>query len=123
MILGFSNDEGHPGAPGDIRAFDAPHWDKSDGGFTRCPGREKTATTRGPPKRGSQRGGANAWGGLTLDEANGILLCGTGSAGADFYGADRAGCRTICQLHAGLGCAHGPSSLALSNGPSRHVGP
>jgi outer membrane protein assembly factor BamB len=23
VMLGFSNDEGHPGAPGDIRAFDA----------------------------------------------------------------------------------------------------
>jgi quinoprotein glucose dehydrogenase len=90
VVLGFSNDEGHPGAPGDIRAFDArsgvERWR-----FHTVPRPKEEGYDTWPSKAWEQRGGANAWGGFTLNEANGILLCGTGSAGADFHGGDRQG--------------------------------
>jgi len=36
-------------------------------------------------------GGANTWGGMSIDEKRGIAYFPTGSATADFYGADRIG--------------------------------
>jgi quinoprotein glucose dehydrogenase len=36
-------------------------------------------------------GGANAWSGLSLDEQNGVLFAGIGSASFDFYGGRRLG--------------------------------
>jgi quinoprotein glucose dehydrogenase len=44
------------------------------------------------PKDGYQRlGGANDWGGLTLDRKRGVVYVVTGSASYDFYGAERLG--------------------------------
>src|SRR5690606_10480790 len=37
------------------------------------------------------RGGANAWGGISIDHERGLVFCGTGSAAFDFYGGDRHG--------------------------------
>ena len=36
-------------------------------------------------------GGANSWPGMTLDEKRGLVFVPTGSAAADFYGANRLG--------------------------------
>lgn len=36
-------------------------------------------------------GGANVWGGFSLDRERGIVFAGTGSATPDFYGARRGG--------------------------------
>src|SRR5439155_24931837 len=36
-------------------------------------------------------GGANSWGGLSLDEKRGLVFVPTGSAAFDFYGSDRVG--------------------------------
>jgi quinoprotein glucose dehydrogenase len=90
VFLGFSNDEGHPGSPGDIRAFDV-RTGKERWRFHTVPRPGEHGHDTWPTNAWQQRGGANAWGGLTLDRASGILFCGTGSAGADFYGADRTG--------------------------------
>jgi quinoprotein glucose dehydrogenase len=90
VVLGFSNDEGHPGAPGDIRAFDARNGEER-WRFHTVPRPKEEGYDTWPSKAWEQRGGANAWGGFTLNEANGVLLCGTGSAGADFHGGDRQG--------------------------------
>jgi quinoprotein glucose dehydrogenase len=90
VILGFSNDEGHPGAPGDIRAFDA-RTGKERWRFHTVPRPGEEGYDTWATNAWEQRGGANAWGGLNLEEGKGVLLCGTGSAGADFYGADRKG--------------------------------
>lgn len=90
VVLGFSNDEGHPGAPGDIRAFDVRTGQQRWRLHTvPRPGEEGYDTW--PSNAWLQRGGANAWSGFTLDESQGVLFCGTGSAGADFYGGDRHG--------------------------------
>jgi quinoprotein glucose dehydrogenase len=90
VVLGFSNDEGHPGAPGDIRAFNVRTGEER-WRFHTVPRLGEEGHDSWPKNAWEKRGGANAWGGFSLDEANGILLCGTGSAGADFHGADRTG--------------------------------
>jgi quinoprotein glucose dehydrogenase len=92
VIVGCSTGERSPSAPGDPRAFDVRtgkemwrfHTVPRDGEFGR-----DTWPAGGEPWKG--RGGANPWGGFTLDVETGILFCGTGSATSDFYGADRIG--------------------------------
>ena len=91
VILGFSTGEG-PGvaAPGDVRAFEvrtgAEAW--------------RFRTVPRPPEFGhqtwaegawEQRGGANAWGGISVDAERGWAFFGLGSASFDFYGGDRHG--------------------------------
>lgn len=91
IIVGVSCGEGPDlAAPGDIRAFDVRS------------GREvwRFQTVPGPGQFGHEtwqgdswkdRGGANAWGGLSVDAARGLVFAGLGSAAFDFYGGDRHG--------------------------------
>jgi quinoprotein glucose dehydrogenase len=99
IILGFSNNEGYESAPGDIRAFDArtgqPVWRFHT---VSRPGEVGHETWLPAPERKSvgtagwmDRGGANAWGGVRVDQKNGIVFAGLGSAAHDFYGGDRPG--------------------------------
>ena len=91
VIVGCSNDEGHPGAPGDPRAFDV-RTGKEVWRFHTVPRPgEFGHDTWSPADAWKNRGGANPWGGLTLDPEKGVLFCGTGSAGPDFHGAGRRG--------------------------------
>jgi quinoprotein glucose dehydrogenase len=92
VIVGCSTNETTPAAPGDPRAFDVRtgkevwrfHVIPRDGEFGR-----DTWPAGGEPWKG--RGGANPWGGFTLDTETGVLFCGTGSATSDFSGIDRKG--------------------------------
>ena len=90
VIVGCSNGEGHPAAPGDVRAFNV-HTGKELWRFHTLPRPGELAGDTWEPGAVDNRGGANPWGGFTLDWQSGILFCATGSAGADFYGADRKG--------------------------------
>jgi quinoprotein glucose dehydrogenase len=90
VAIGCSNDEGHPGAPGDIRAFDARTGEER-WRFHTVPRPDEKGHDTWPAEAWKERGGANPWAGFTLDEERGILFCGTGSAGADFFGGDREG--------------------------------
>ena len=91
VIVGCSNDEGHPGAPGDPRAFDV-RTGKEVWRFHTVPRPgEFGYDTWTPPDAWKNRGGANPWGGFTVDTENGIVFMGLGSAGPDFYGAGRRG--------------------------------
>ena len=91
VIVGCSNDEGHPGAPGDPRAFDV-RTGKEVWRFHTVPRPGEVGhDTWEPSDAWKNRGGANPWGGLTLDSESGVLFCGTGSAGPDFHGAGRRG--------------------------------
>ena len=90
VILGFSNDEVTPAAPGDNRAFDV-RTGKEVWRSHAIPREGEPGGENWPPGSWRYRGGANAWGGLTLDAPRGILFSGTGSATSDFYGADRPG--------------------------------
>ncbi|WP_250846894.1 pyrroloquinoline quinone-dependent dehydrogenase [Aquisphaera insulae] len=91
IIVGVSNDEG-PGlaAPGDIRAFDvrtgAQLW-----AFRTVPRPGEFGAETWAADSWKDRGGANAWGGLSVDVDRGMVFAGTGSAAFDFYGGDRHG--------------------------------
>jgi quinoprotein glucose dehydrogenase len=91
VVVGFSCGEG-PGlaAPGDIRAFDV----RTGRQLWRFhtiprPGEFGNDTWEGDSWR--NRGGANAWGGFSVDEDTHTVFAGTGSAAFDFYGGDRKG--------------------------------
>ncbi len=91
IILGSGPGEDYGSGPGDIRAFDArtgalawvfhtiPH-----------PG-EFGHDTWEDPDAWKTAGGANAWGGISVDAERGIVYIPLGSASYDFYGADRPG--------------------------------
>ncbi|MCC2670402.1 MAG: gcd, partial [Armatimonadetes bacterium] len=90
VILGFSVSEGQPGAPGDVRAFDV-RTGKEKWRFHTVARPGEFGGETWEPGSWKERSGANAWSGFTVDEKNGIVFCGTGSAASDFYGADRKG--------------------------------
>jgi quinoprotein glucose dehydrogenase len=91
VIVGCSNNEGHPAAPGDVRAFDAKTGKEIWRFHTIPQPGEPLYETWPQLDAWKGRGGANPWGGFTVDEKNGIVFCGTGSAGPDFFGAGRKG--------------------------------
>ena len=90
VVLGFSNSETNPSAPGDTRAFDVRSG-KEVWRFHAIPRNGEYGADKWAKDAWRYRGGANAWGGLTADEKHGIIFIGTGSATSDFYGADRPG--------------------------------
>jgi quinoprotein glucose dehydrogenase len=91
IVVGVSCDEGPAiAAPGDIRAFDvrtgAEVWRFRT---VPRPGEFGHETWEGDSWK--DRGGANAWGGFSIDVDRGLVFAGLGSATADFYGGDRRG--------------------------------
>ncbi len=90
LIFGFSTTEDEHALPGSIRSYSAAdgtlQWQFDAIPKIGDPGAETWA-------EGSldRAGGANAWTGMALDEARGILFAPTGSATPDFYGGDRLG--------------------------------
>ena len=91
IIVGVSCGEG-PGiaAPGDIRAFDVRTGEQVWRFRTvPRPGEFGHETWEGDSWK--DRGGANAWGGLSVDADRGLVFAGLGSAAFDFYGGDRHG--------------------------------
>ncbi len=90
LILGSRVNESYDASPGHIRAYDAEtgrlawifHTIPLDG----QPGRDTWQRVDG-----ETYGGANAWGGITVDEQRGWVFAATGSATDDFYGAFRKG--------------------------------
>ncbi len=91
VVMGFSCGEG-PGiaAPGDIRAFDA-RTGKQAWRFHTVPRPGEHGNNTWAGDSWKMRGGANAWGGLSVDEKRGWVFAGLGSASFDFYGGDRKG--------------------------------
>ena len=90
LILGSRVNESYDASPGHIRAYDAVtgtlrwifHTIPREGEF----GHETWKWVKD-----ENYGGANAWGGVTVDEKRGWVFCATGSATDDFYGAFRQG--------------------------------
>ncbi|MBM3459748.1 MAG: pyrroloquinoline quinone-dependent dehydrogenase, partial [Armatimonadetes bacterium] len=90
-ILGFSNGEGpRPGAPGDVRAFDV-RTGKQVWRFHTVPRPGEFGHETWERDSWQERGGCNAWNGLTVDARNGLVFGGLGSPAFDFYGGDRKG--------------------------------
>ncbi len=90
LILGTRVAEGHPAAPGDIRAYDVRtgniRWN-----FHTIPHPGQFGYESWPPDAYKTIGGANAWAGMSLDIERGLVFIPTGSPAYDFYGADRIG--------------------------------
>lgn len=91
IIVGFSCGEG-PGvaAPGDIRAFDV-RTGKQAWRFHTVPQPGDVGHDTWKGDSWKNRGGANAWGGCSVDVERGLVFAGLGSAAFDFYGGDRHG--------------------------------
>lgn len=91
LIIGTRVHEGSQAAPGHIRAYDI-RTGKQKWIFHTIPWPgEKGFETWEDPNAYKYIGGANAWGGLTLDNKRGIVYGCTGSANYDFYGGKRKG--------------------------------
>ena len=91
LIMGTRVHEGSQAAPGHIRAYDI-RTGKQKWIFHTIPWPgEKGFESWEDPTAYKYIGGANAWGGLTLDNKRGIVYGCTGSANYDFYGGKRKG--------------------------------
>jgi quinoprotein glucose dehydrogenase len=90
LILGGRVSESLPASPGHIRAYDARsgalRWT-----FRTIPQPGEPGFETWPKDAWRYTGGANSWPGMTLDEKRGLVFVPTGSAAADFYGANRLG--------------------------------
>lgn len=91
IIMGTTLGEGpSPAAPGHIRAYDVKTGEMRWIFHTiPQPGEEGYETWS--PDAWKELGGANAWGGFTLDEERGLVFCGTGSSTYDHWGGNRIG--------------------------------
>lgn len=106
LIVGTIVSEDLPSAPGHIRAYDvrtgAIKWT-----FHTIPQPGEFGYSTWPKDAYTYTGGVNAWSGLTLDAARGLLFVPTGSAAFDFYGANRTGdnlfANCLIALKAGTG--------------------
>ncbi len=90
VIVGSRLSEGLPAAPGDIRAYDVRSG-KLRWSFHTIPRPGELGYDTWPKDAWTYSGGANAWAGMAVDQQRGIVYAPTGSAAADFYGANREG--------------------------------
>jgi quinoprotein glucose dehydrogenase len=90
MIVGGRVNEGLPGSPGHIRAYDA-RTGKVRWTFHTIPHPGEFGYDTWSKDSWTYNAGANNWTGMAVDERRGIVYAPTGSAAADFYGANRLG--------------------------------
>jgi quinoprotein glucose dehydrogenase len=91
IIVGARLSEGPLTPPGHIRAYDV-HTGKRRWIFHVIPQPGEPGYETYPDKNAYKWvGGANAWGGLSLDKKRGIVFLGTGSTTPDFWGGNRKG--------------------------------
>ena len=90
IIMGSTVPETLPGAPGDIRAFDV-NTGQLRWSFHTIPHPGEAGYETWPPDAWKIAGGANAWAGVTVDPALGMVFAATGSPAFDWYGANRHG--------------------------------
>lgn len=90
-IVGSRVDEGPAAAPGHIRAYDVKSGKLRWIFHTIPQPGEYGYDTWEDPNAYKNIGGANTWGGFSMDEKRGILFAPTGSASFDFYGGKRKG--------------------------------
>ncbi|MDB4384800.1 DUF1080 domain-containing protein [Opitutaceae bacterium] len=90
LIIASRVPEGYRSTPGHIRAFDAEtgafRWI-----FHTIPQPGEFGYDTWEWQEDQSYGGANAWGGFTLDAERGWVFAATGSPSFDFYGANRKG--------------------------------
>jgi quinoprotein glucose dehydrogenase len=90
LIVASRVNESYDAAPGHIRAYDTVtgefRWI-----FHTIPAPGELGHDTWQWVEGENYGGANAWGGVTIDEQRGWVFAATGSATEDFYGGFRKG--------------------------------
>jgi quinoprotein glucose dehydrogenase len=91
LIIGTRVDEGQHAAPGHIRAYDVRTGTRKWIFHTIPQPGEKGFDTWDDTTAYKYIGGANAWGGFSLDKKRGIVFACTGSASYDWYGGKRLG--------------------------------
>ena len=106
LIVGGRVGEGLPASPGHVRAFDA-RTGKLAWIFHTIPQPGDLGYDTWPKDAWTYSGGANNWAGMAVDQERGIVFVPTGSAAADFYGANRLGdnlfANTLLALDAATG--------------------
>ena len=91
IIMGTTLGEGpSPAAPGHIRAYNV-HSGEMVWIFHTIPHPDEFGYDTWPEQAWQELGGANAWGGFTLDMKRGVVFCGTGSSTYDHWGGNRVG--------------------------------
>jgi quinoprotein glucose dehydrogenase len=90
LIVGGRVSEGLPASPGHIRAYDVRSG-KLRWTFNTIPHPGEFGYETWPKDAWTYIGGANNWTGMAVDYQRGIVFAPTGSAAADFYGANRVG--------------------------------
>lgn len=91
LIIGTRLSEGPgPAAPGHIRAFDV-RTGRLRWVFRTIPHPGEPGYDTWPPDAYTHIGGANAWSGISVDQARGLVFLPTGSAAFDFWGGNRHG--------------------------------
>src|SRR5215510_10590071 len=89
-IVGGRTSEGLPASPGDIRAYDVRSG-QLKWSFHTIPHPGEFGYETWPKDAWTYSGSANNWAGMAVDGRRGIVFVPTGSAAADFYGANRLG--------------------------------
>jgi quinoprotein glucose dehydrogenase len=106
LILGSRVNESYDASPGHIRAYDAATgqlvWI-----FHTIPRTGERGHETWKWVDGETYGGANAWGGITVDEQRGWVFAATGSATDDFYGGFRKGSNLFANSVLALDAATG----------------
>ena len=90
FIIGSSFSEKGDAPPGSIRAFDVITG-KLKWVFHTIPHPGEEGYDTWPKNAYKEHGGANSWGGMSLDVERGMVFFGTGSPSSDFYGGNRKG--------------------------------
>jgi quinoprotein glucose dehydrogenase len=90
LIVGGRESEGLPASYGDIRAYDT-RTGKLRWSFHTIPRPGEYGYETWPKDAWTYTGAANNWAGMAVDRKRGIVYVPTGSAAADFYGANRVG--------------------------------
>jgi len=90
FIVGGRESEGLPASYGDIRAYDT-RTGKLVWTFHTIPRPGEYGYETWPRDAWTYTGAANNWAGMVVDARRGIVYVPTGSASADFYGANRVG--------------------------------
>jgi quinoprotein glucose dehydrogenase len=90
LIIASRVNESYDASPGHIRAYDTVSGEL-EWIFHTIPREGQPGHGTWEWVEGENYGGANAWGGLTIDEERGWVFAATGSATEDFYGGFRKG--------------------------------
>ncbi len=106
LIIGNEVSELYGAQPGYVRAYNVRSG-KLEWTFHTVPKPGEPGYETWPPDAWKYAGGANSWGGMSVDDKRGMVFFATGSPSYDFYGADRPGKNLfgncVVALHAATG--------------------